>query len=135
MLNTDRPELSCLLLTTNEHNDGRLEMHEVFGLDWSGVSLVTLSACSSGTGTLGAGDELLSLTRGFMFAGAPSVLSTLWEVDDESTCVFMEEFYKHYTSGRSKPESFQLAQARLREDPRWSHPYYWAPFVLWGDWM
>jgi CHAT domain-containing protein len=134
MLNDRNPELSYLALTADAANDGRLEVHEVFGLDWKGVSLVTLSACSSGTGKLGAGNDIIGLTRGFMFAGAPSVLATLWEVDDESTRMFMEEFYKHYTVGKSKPEAFQLAQAKLSEDPKWSHPYYWAPFVLWGDW-
>ncbi len=134
VLNDEHPELSYLALAADEHNDGRLELHEIFNLNWKGVSLVTLSACSSARGKLGAGDDIIGLTRGFMLAGAPTVLCTLWEVDDESTRVFMEEFYKHYTSGKSKPESFQLAQTRLRNDPKWSHPYYWAPFVLWGDW-
>ncbi len=134
ILNEKLPQFSHLLLTADEQNDGKLEMHEIFGLDWSGVSLVTLSACSSGTGKLGAGNDIIGLTRGFMFAGAPSVLATLWEVDDESTRLFMEEFYRQYTSGKSKPESFQIAQNKLRTDPKWSHPYFWAPFVLWGDW-
>ncbi len=128
------PQLSRLLLTADEKNDGRLEMHEIYNLDWQGVSLVTLSTCNSGRGELAAGSDVIGLTRGFMFAGAPSVLATLWEVDDESTRLFMEEFYRQYTSGKSKPESLQIAQNKLRSDPKWSHPCFWAPFVLWGDW-
>ena len=133
-LDEAHPELSHLLLTPDAANDGRLEVHEIFGLDWRGVSLVTLSACSSGKGKLGGGNDIIGLTRGFIFAGAPTVLCTLWEVDDESTRIFMQEFYRHYAAGTAKPEAFQLAQAKLRASKKWSHPYHWAPFVLWGDW-
>lgn len=135
VLNEHAPQLSYLALTPDDENDGRLEMHEVFGLDWEGVSLVTLAACSTARGALGPGDDIMGLTRGFMYAGAPSVLCTLWDVDDESTRVFMEHFYRAYTSGKTKPESLQYAQSELRKSEEWSHPYYWAPFVLWGDWM
>ncbi len=128
------PQLSHLALTPDQKNDGKLEMHELFDLDWRGVSLVTMSACSSGKGKLGAGDDLVGLTRGFMFAGAPSILCSLWDVDDEATRVLMVSFYKNYIGGMSKPEALRKAQISMMNNKKWSHPYYWSAFVLFGDW-
>ena len=128
------PQLSHLALTPDQKNDGKFEMHEIFDLDWRGVSLVTLSACSSGKGKLGAGDDLVGLMRGFMFAGAPSVLSSLWDVDDEATRTLMVNFYRNYLDGMSKPESLRKAQMAMMNSGKWSHPYYWSAFVLFGDW-
>ncbi|MCX7016049.1 MAG: CHAT domain-containing tetratricopeptide repeat protein [Candidatus Sumerlaeota bacterium] len=138
IFNDKAPQLSYLALTPDRANDGKMEMHEVFGLDWRGVSLVTMSACSSGKGKLGVGDDLAGLTRGFMFAGAPSVLCSLWDVDDEATRALMVAFYHGYIGGLSKPEALREAQRAVRESadhPDWSHPYYWAAFTLWGDWQ
>ena len=128
------PQLSHLAMTPDQRNDGKLEMHEIFDLDWRGVSLVTLSACSSGKGKLGAGDDLIGLMRGFMFAGAPSVLCSLWDVDDEATRTLMVNFYKNYLSGISKPQALRKAQIAMMNNKKWSHPYYWSAFVLFGDW-
>jgi len=133
-LNRKLPQFSYLALSPDAENDGQLEMHEIVCLDLTEAALVTLSACSSGTGELGGGQELQALSRAFMLAGAPSVLCTLWDVDDEATRVLMEYFYREYTSGKSKAESLKIAQTRLRSEPKWSHPYYWAPFTLWGHW-
>jgi len=134
LFNERAPQLSHLALTPDQKNDGKLEMHELFDLDWRGVSLVTMSACSSGKGKLGAGDDLVGLTRGFMFAGAPSILCSLWDVDDEATRVLMVSFYKNYLSGMSKPQALRNAQIAMQETKKWSHPYYWSAFVLFGDW-
>ena len=128
------PQLSHLALTPDQKNDGKLEMHEIFDLDWRGVSLVTLSACSSGKGKLASGNDLVGLTRGFMFAGAPSILCSLWDVDDEATRALMVSFYKNYLGGMSKPESLRKAQVTMQKSKKWSHPYYWSAFVLFGDW-
>ena len=128
------PQLSYLALTPDKKNDGKLEMHELFDLDWKGVSLVTLSACSSGKGRLGAGDDLVGLTRGFMFAGAPSILCSLWDVDDEATRALMLCFYKNYLDGMSKSEALRKAQLEMQKRKEWAHPYYWSAFVLFGDW-
>jgi CHAT domain-containing protein len=84
---------------------------------------------------LGAGNDLVGLTRGLMFAGAPSILCSLWDVDDEATRALMVSFYKNYISGMSKPESLRRAQIAIMNSPKWSHPYYWSAFVLFGDWM
>ncbi|MBL7203189.1 MAG: tetratricopeptide repeat protein [Desulfobacteraceae bacterium] len=134
IFNERTPQLSHLALTPDQNNDGKLEMHELFDLDWRGVSLVTLSACSSGKGKLGAGDDLVGLTRGFMFAGAPSILCSLWDVDDEDTRALMVSFYKNYLSGMSKPEALRKAQVAMQKNKKWSHPYFWSAFVLFGDW-
>jgi CHAT domain-containing protein/Tfp pilus assembly protein PilF len=134
IFNEKAPQLSHLALTPDQNNDGKLEMHELFDLDWRGVSLVTMSACSSGKGKLGAGDDLVGLTRGFMFAGAPSILCSLWDVDDEATRALMVSFYKNYLGGMSKPEALRKAQMAMMNSAKWSHPYYWSAFVLFGDW-
>jgi len=134
IFNERAPQLSHLALTPDQKNDGKLEMHELFDLDWRGVSLVTMSACSSGKGKLGAGDDLVGLTRGFMFAGAPSILCSLWDVDDEATRTLMVSFYKSYLGGMSKPEALRKAQISMMNNKKWSHPYYWSAFVLFGDW-
>jgi len=134
IFNERAPQLSHLALTPDQKNDGKLEMHEIFDLDWKGVSLVTMSACSSGKGKLGAGDDLVGLTRGFMFAGVPSILCSLWDVDDAATRALMVNFYKNYLGGMSKPESLRKAQVAMMNNKKWSHPYYWSAFVLFGDW-
>lgn len=133
LFNSDHPELSYLALTPDKQYDGRLEMHELFGLDLTGTSLVTLSACSSAKGKVSSGDDIVGFSRGLIFAGTPSILATLWEVDDESTREFMESFYKHYTRGLSKAES--LRKARVETRKKYPHPYHWASFVLIGDWQ
>jgi len=128
------PDLSHVALSRDSQNDGDLELHEIYMLDWPTVSLVTLSACSSGLAQLGPGDDLASLTQGFFFAGAPSVLASLWDVDDEATRTLMVSFYKNYTSGVSTPESLRSAQRALISRTEYTHPVFWAAFELFGDW-
>lgn len=132
ILNERVPQLSYLALAADQQNDGKLEVCELFDLDLRGVSLVTLSACFSGRGKLGAGDDLLGMVRGLMFAGAPSILASLWKVNDDVTCALMAEFYQNYISGMSKPDSLRNAQLAIMK--KWTHPYYWAGFVLFGAW-
>ena len=135
IFNDRAPELSHLALTPDQKNDGKLEMHEIFNLDLKGVSLVTLSACSSGKGKLGTGNDLIGLTRAFMFAGTPTVVSSLWDVDDAATRQLMTAFYQNYISGMSKPRALKKAQLAMISSKKYSHPYYWSAFVLFGDWM
>jgi CHAT domain-containing protein len=82
-------------------------------------------------GKLSAGDELEGLTRAFLYAGTPAVVSSLWEVSDESTSIFMESFYTHLRKGVGRAEALRLAQIETRK--RFPHPYQWAAFVLTGD--
>jgi len=94
------------------------------------ANLVTLSGCSSGMQQVAGGDDLLGLVRGFLYAGARSLLLSLWPVSDESTASLMKYFYGHWSEGAPKAVALQQAAIRLRHD--YPHPFFWAPFVLIG---
>lgn len=115
----------------NEMGDGRLEVHEIYGLDLQAADLVVLSACQTQLGELSAGDELVGLTRAFFFAGTPSVVATLWNVDDAATSVLMERFYTHLDAGMSKADALRQAQLDMLAEK--DDPFFWAGFVLSGD--
>ena len=134
--NDKQPMQSGLLLSKDADNDGYLQVHEIFGLDLRNANLVVLSACETGLSKIYGGDDLVGLSRGFIYAGTPSLLATLWGVDDQSTAILMKEFYKNwYTKGLSKPEALRQAQLTLKDMPEYRHPFYWAPFIIIGDWM
>ena len=96
--------------------------------------LVTLSACESGLSTVRRGDELMGLVRAFMLAGAPAVVATLWRVDERSTRLLMERFYRDLSSGADPATALHRAQIYLRtRGPDFADPFYWAPFVLVGN--
>ena len=116
------PRFSRLLLA-----DENLFVNEIYNLDLD-ASLVTLSACQTGLGSLTNGDEVEGMTRAFMRAGSPSVISSLWDVDDESTGILFSNFYQ--LEG-NKADRLRLAQLSLMEE--YEHPLYWAPFVIFGD--
>ncbi len=103
-------------------------------MDLKKSNLVTLSACETALSKVQGEDDLSGLSRAFFYAGTPSILATLWEVDDNSTYILMEHFYKNWLKGMSKPEALTRAQTALKQIPQYTHPYYWAPFVLIGDW-
>lgn len=108
-----------------------LDIDEVLNLDLRKTSLVVLSGCQSGKGERTRGDDIVALSRAFMYAGAPTVIASLWSVDDEATRQLMVSFYAHLHSGLSKADALQAAQ----KDVRHTHPnpYYWASFELIGD--
>lgn len=113
--------------------DGTLAIADVFNLRLN-ANLVILSACQTGLGKLLRGDEVVGLTRAFMYAGTPSVLSTLWSVADASTARFITLFYQALRKpGADKGGAMQTAQLALMK--AYPHPYYWAPFQLLGDWQ
>jgi len=133
--NDKQPMQSGLLLSKDADNDGYLQVHEIFGLDLRNANLVVLSACDTGLSKIYGGDDLVGLSRGFIYAGTPSLIATLWEVADRSTAILMKEFYKNwYTKGLSKPEALRQAQLKLKAMPEYRHPFYWAPFIIIGDW-
>jgi tetratricopeptide (TPR) repeat protein len=132
--NERQPLQSGLLLTKDEENDGYLQVHEIFDMDLKNANLVALSACETGLSKILGGDDLVGLSRGFIYAGTPSILATLWKVDDPATSQLMEVFYKNWKQGMSKPEALRKAQLDLKNIPQFKHPYYWAPFVMFGDW-
>ena len=95
------------------------------------TNLLTISGCKSGLSQLTGEEELLGLMRGFLYAGARSLLLSLWDVNDRSTSVFMETFYQSWQNGLSKAEALRQAIQKVRsEEP---HPYFWAPFLLVGN--
>jgi len=100
------------------------------------VDLVVLSACRSGLGKEFKRRSLVGLTRGFMYAGAPRVVVSLWDVDDKPTSELMVRFYKRMLGPErlSPAAALRGAQVEMSMDPRWQSPYYWAPFILQGEW-
>jgi CHAT domain-containing protein/Tfp pilus assembly protein PilF len=130
--NPNNPLFSTLYLAEDAQNDGRLEVHEIYGLDLStGTNLVVLSACKTQIGELSEGDEVVGLNRAFLYAGTPTVIASLWHVDDRATRLLMERFYNHLIQGMSKAQALRQAQIELRAE--YSHPFYWSAFVLTGN--
>ena len=131
-----KPDLSSLVLTqdNNSRDDGFLQASEIFNLKLN-ADLVVLSACQTGMGKLVRGEGIVGLTRAFMYAGSPAVMVSLWSVSDASTSTLMEEFYKNLVKKKlSKTDALRKAQLTMLKDEKYSHPFYWAPFVLLGDW-
>ena len=109
--------------------DAYLNLYDLHELKLN-AELITLSGCATGMNVVSPGDELLGLVRGLLYAGAHSLLLTLWDVHDQSTAEFMACFYELCQNGNSKATALQGAMIELRE--RHPHPYYWAPFTLIG---
>ncbi len=128
----EQPLFSHLKLAADDQHDGLLEVHEVFGLDLANVELVVLSACRTQLGPLSRGDEIVGLSCAFLFAGTPSLVASLWAVDDGSTALLMERFYRRLKGGVAVAEALTLAQRELLDDQH--GPFAWAGFVLSGDW-
>lgn len=136
-LNRSAPALSALELEPDGDDDGWLQLYEIADLKLH-ARLITLSACETGLGTgyfaeTPGGDEFVGLTRAFLGAGGHNVLASLWPVSDQSTRDFMLIFYKHLLADGG-PEALTRAEQELRRsEPRYRHPYYWAPFILSGS--
>ena len=131
------PEHSGLALSTMSPEgkplDGFLYLREIYGLRIP-VNLVVLSACQTALGKNVRGEGLIGLTRGFMYAGASSVVASLWKVDDAATAELMRRFYGNMLErGMNKSAALRDAQNSMRQDPKWRAPYYWAAFTLQGD--
>ncbi|MGQ0763243.1 MAG: CHAT domain-containing protein [Acidobacteriota bacterium] len=134
-INSMEPKESHLLLAGDP---GRLSVKDLvednFKLSFDGTRLVTLSACETNLGGFDPSAVYSSLSRAFAKAGAPTVIASLWSVNDVSTKETMQVFYKELVAGQSKAESLRRAQLVVMRDPRFAHPYFWAPFVVLGDW-
>jgi len=120
----DRPMFSAIRL-----GDGYLTLYDLHQLSLP-VDLAVLSGCSTGRSVVAGGDELLGLVRGLLHAGAQTLLLTLWDVQDRSTAMFMNSFYRRWMALGDKAAALRGAMLELRETH--PHPYYWAPFVLIG---
>ncbi len=139
LLNTFHPELSGIVLSMvdekGREQDGFLSTADVFNLSL-GADLVVLSGCRTGLGKEIRGEGIAGLTRAFMYAGAPRVVASLWNVNDAATAELMKRFYQEMLGpGRlSPPAALRAAQLKIRKEARWSAPYYWAAFVIQGEW-
>src|SRR5215212_5826335 len=137
LLNAERPQFTGVVLSLvgNKTHDGFVRTDEVFNLRL-GSPLVMLSACETGLGKEKRGEGVMGLTRAFMYAGAPTVGVSLWSVADKSTADLMTDFYRRLLSTGDSTTSSSLrgAQLAMISGKRYSAPFYWAPFVLVGDW-
>jgi CHAT domain-containing protein/Tfp pilus assembly protein PilF len=137
-LNSQHPKLSGILLSMYDRQggqqDGFLRVHEVFNLKLS-AELVTLSACQTGLGKEIRGEGLVGMTRGFMYAGAPRVVVSLWSVSDEGTAELMARFYRGLLKDGMRPAAaLQAAQISMLKEQKFASPFYWAAFTLQGEW-
>lgn len=138
LLDSRHPELSGIVLSLfnekGQPQDGYLRLHDIYNLRLP-ADLIVLSACQTGLGKEVRGEGLVGLTRGFMYAGAARVVATLWKVDDAATAELMKRFYSSML-GKSLPPAAALRQAQIEmwKQQRWMPPYYWAAFVLQGEW-
>ncbi len=142
LLNAERPQFTGVVLSLvgNRSEDGFLRTDEVFNLHL-GSPLVMLSACETGLGKEKRGEGVMGLTRAFIYAGAPTVGVSLWSVADKSTADLMADFYRRLLSTPSSGPAGVSASAAMRDaqlamitGKKYSAPFYWAPFVLVGDW-
>jgi len=120
----DNPMFSSIQLA-----DARLSLFDLSRTSLN-AGLVVLSGCNTGSAISVGGDELLGLMRGFLAAGARSLLVTLWEVNDRSTTEFMVAFYRHLGKGENPANALRNAASEVRA--KRPHPYFWAPFILVG---
>lgn len=137
ILNKQNPLFSYVELAPGGGQDGRLEVHEIFGLTLA-ADLVVLSACQTGVGSgsladVPAGDDWVGLTRAFLHAGAARVVATLWPVEDWPTASLMERLYREYAAGRDPVHALAVAQRAALAAPATSHPFAWAGFIIVGS--
>jgi CHAT domain-containing protein/tetratricopeptide (TPR) repeat protein len=138
LLDGRNPELSGIVLSLRDEKgqeqDGFLRLQDLYALDLS-ADLVVLSACRTALGREVPGEGLIGLTRGFFHAGAPRVVATLWDVQDGATAELMARFYRGLLQEKlPAAAALRRAQLSLRAEKRWESPYFWAGFVLQGDW-
>jgi CHAT domain-containing protein len=139
LLDPKRPEYSALVLSTvdrqGKERKGLIGVQDVYSLR-APVDLVVLSACRTGLGKDIRGEGLVGLTRGFMYAGATTVVASLWKVDDAATAELMKRFYSEMLQNHKTPdEALRIAQNSIRQIPEWSAPHYWAGFTLQGEYQ
>jgi CHAT domain-containing protein len=138
LINNRHPELSGIVLSLvdekGQSQNGFLRLYEIYNLKLK-ADLVVLSACQTAVGQEIRGEGLLGLTRGFMYAGAPRIVATLWQVDDRATSELMKRFYQKMLGEGLRPAAaLKAAQVSMQADKRWSSPHFWAAFTVQGEW-
>ncbi len=137
-VNAEKPELSGIIMSLVDQNgvgkNGYLLLGDIFNLSFN-ADMVVLSACETGLGEVVQGEGLIGLTRGFMYAGTPRVVTSLWAVADEETATLMGNFYTKILQQNKPPaEALRTAQLEMYHSKSWVAPYYWAAFTLQGEW-
>lgn len=137
-LNSQHPELSALVLSLVDQSgrpqDGFLTLDDIYNLSLRS-DLVVLSACETGLGKEISGEGMIGITRGFMYAGASRIVTSLWKVDDRATAELMSRFYDGMLKQELQPAAaLRKAQIEMWRQKRWSSPFYWAGFVMQGQW-
>ncbi len=140
-VNTENPALSGLVLSLVDKQgnwqNGYLRLHDIFNLNLP-AELIVLSACQTALGQNIKGEGLVGITRGFIYAGTPRILASLWRVDDQGTAVLMSKFYTKMLQEKSSPvEALRFAQLEMWQDqnnPMLRSPHYWSAFILQGEW-
>lgn len=138
IIDASQPELSGLLLSRYDEKgrprEGFLSLNDIYGLDLD-ADLVVLSGCETALGPTVYGEGMVGLTRGFLHAGASRVVASLWRVRDRATAELMARFYRGLLiEGLPPGAALRAAQLEIRRERRWRDPYFWAPFLLQGDW-
>jgi len=137
-INDSLPAFSRFAFAQNNDNqpqtDGWLNTADIYNLDIN-ARLTVLSACNTGSGNLRKGEGVMSLARGFLYAGCPTIVMTLWEVEDNAGTKIMSSFYQNLKKGRSTDEALRLAKLNYLENanPRMAHPHYWLGYVSIGN--
>ncbi len=136
ILNDTAPMYSKLVFTLSEDTlqDNFLNTYEVYNLDLN-AQMVVLSACNTGSGKLQKGEGIMSLARGFLYCGVPSIIMTLWEVNDRSGAGIMTDFYKNISNGLPKDKALQMAKLNYLKNARQfrAHPFFWSQYVCIGN--
>jgi CHAT domain-containing protein len=138
LINNQNPDLSGVVLSLVDEQgrpqNGFLRLYDIYNLKLD-ADLVVLSACQTALGKEIKGEGLVGLTRGFMYAGAPRVVASLWRIDDRATADIMKRFYEAMLKDRMRPAAaLRAAQISMSQDKRWHSPHYWAAFTLQGEW-
>lgn len=137
IINDSLPMFSKLVFSKPDQksdNDGYLNTYEIYNLKLN-ARLTVLSACETGTGKLQKGEGVMSMARGFIYAGCPSIVMTLWQVEDKSGAKIMEDFYYYLSKGKRKDVALRMAKLKHLEssDPLTSHPHFWLGYVNIGN--
>ena len=138
LINNQHPDLSGVVLSLVDEQgraqNGFLRLYDIYNLKLN-ADLVVLSACQTALGKEIKGEGLVGLTRGFMYAGSPRVVATLWRIDDRATAEMMRRFYEAMLKDNLRPAAaLRAAQLSMLRDRRWHSPHFWAPFTIQGEW-
>src|SRR4029079_12409059 len=136
-VDSEHPEVSGIVLSTvgrdGKPTNGLVALPDIYNMDLS-AELTVLSACQTALGKDIKGEGLVGLTHSFMSAGSKTVVASLWKVDDQATAILMGDFYEGmFRYGMPPSSALRAAKLKLRNDKRWNAPYYWAGFVLQGE--